>query len=65
MIKILEGATIVAFITAPIIAYLNLRAMRSEEVPITHRPSQKMIIFCYTGLVAMISFSIFYLVDLL
>ncbi len=65
MIKILEGATIVAFITAPIIAYLNLRAMRGEEVPITHRPSQKMIIFCYTGLVAMISFSIFYLVDLL
>ena len=65
MIKILEGATIVAFITAPIIAYLNLQAMRSEEVPITHRPSQKMINFCYTGLVAMISFSIFYLVDLL
>lgn len=43
MIKILTYATIVAFITAPIIAILNLRAIKSDLIPASHQPPQWLI----------------------
>ncbi len=65
MIKILEGATIVAFVTSPIIAFLNLRAIQSEAVQSSHRPARPLIMLAYVGLAAMSAFSLYYLWDLL
>lgn len=65
MIKILEGATIVAFVTSPIIAFLNLRAIQSDAVQISHRPAKSLIILAYIGLAAMSIFSLYYLWNLL
>ncbi|MEZ5038486.1 MAG: hypothetical protein R2828_01280 [Saprospiraceae bacterium] len=64
MLKVLEMATITAFLTAPIIAVLNLRAIQSDAVPVTHRPSKLMLGLAYLGLVAMLAFSVYYLLDL-
>ena len=64
MIKILEFATIVAFLGAPIVAFLNLRAVRSPEVPVAHRPTKWMYYLAYLGLVAMMLFSCYYLINL-
>ena len=61
MIKILEFATIISFITAPIIGFLNLKAMTSDEIPEEYFPKLKMVYLAYVGLVANILFALFYL----
>lgn len=65
MIQLLEIATIMAFLLSPIIGFLNLRAIQSEAVPISHRPSKTLLILAYIGLLALILFSVYYLFDLL
>lgn len=64
MIQILTMATSVAFITAPIIAFLNLKSIQSADIPASHRPPQSLIILAYIGLVAMLAFAAYYLFDL-
>lgn len=60
MIKILEFATILGFLTSPIIAYLNLRAITSDEVPEAMRPKPWLIYLAYVGLVAIGIFALLY-----
>ncbi len=62
MIKMIELATITAFITAPVIAALNLRTIQSKEVPKSHQPSKSMVWFSYLGIFLMLAFSTYYLI---
>ncbi|MBX2874711.1 MAG: hypothetical protein KTR30_21490 [Saprospiraceae bacterium] len=64
MIKILEWATVISFITAPIIGFLNLRAMQGKDIPHSHRPPTWMVLLAYVGLVAMVGFAAYYLLSL-
>ncbi len=64
MIKILEFATIVGFTTSPIIAFLNINAIKSKDIPEAYRPSALMIGLAYLGLVASLLFSMYYLLTL-
>lgn len=64
MIKILEWATVTSFITAPIIGFLNLRAIQGVDVPDSHRPPSWMIVLAYIGLIAMIGFAAYYILSL-
>lgn len=64
MIKILEWATVTSFLTAPIIGFLNLRAIQGEDIPGSHRPPKWMILLAYVGLMAMIGFAGYYLSSL-
>lgn len=64
MLAMLDFSTVIAFLLAPIIAVLNLRAITSKEVSLKYRPSKYMLIFSYIGLVFMLGFSIFYLSSL-
>ena len=61
MVKILEFATIIGFLTAPIIAFLNIRAITSDAIPVAYRPSKAMIGLAYLGLVASLLFAFYYL----
>lgn len=65
MIQILEVATIMSFLTAPIIAVLNLRAITSNLIPKSHRPPKWMLLLAYVGLVFMVVFSVYFLYDML
>jgi uncharacterized membrane protein len=65
MIRILEAATICIFALAPIIAFLNLRLIKSSVIPITHRPNKFMFILAYIGLISGIVFTLFYLYTLI
>ena len=65
MIKILEVATIFSFLAAPIVAFLNLRAIQGKDIPSSHHPSKGLLILAYLGLLLMIVFSIYYLQNLL
>ena len=64
MVKIIEYATILGFVTAPIIAFLNLRAIQSLSVPKAYRPSSILVILTYIGLVAITLFTLYYLYTL-
>lgn len=63
MIKVLEVATIISFLVAPIIAVMNLRAIQSEIIPSSHRAPKWMLVLSYIGLLAMAGFAIYYIVD--
>lgn len=45
-----DFATIVSFMTAPILGYLNLRAVTGADVPPQHRPGRAMLLLSWTGL---------------
>ena len=64
MIAILEAATTLSFLTAPLIAFLNLRAIQSKEVPDSHRAPQWLMMLAYIGLAAMTGFGIYYVIQL-
>ena len=64
MIKILEYATILSFLTSPIIAFFNLRAITSDDISVPFYPSKKLIYLAYLGLVANVLFAVFYVFSL-
>jgi Mn2+/Fe2+ NRAMP family transporter len=64
-IQMLEFSTIVVFMLAPVISYLNLRVILSKEVPKSHHPHRYLLLLAYVGLTAMILFSGYYFIDLL
>jgi Mn2+/Fe2+ NRAMP family transporter len=47
----IDFATIVSFLTAPALGYLNLRAVTSDTVPDEHRPGAAMRAWSWVGLV--------------
>lgn len=62
--SMVDFATIVSFLTAPALGYLNLRAVTAPEVPVEHRPGLAMRMLSYVGLVLMGGTGIVYLVYL-
>lgn len=64
MLQLLQYVTILSFLLSPIIAFLNLKAIQSSSIPISHRPSSLMFGLAYLGLFALIGFSIYYLIEL-
>ena len=51
LIALVQIATIISFLTAPALAFLNHRAMFGDEVPLEHRPSRRMRRFSIAGIV--------------
>lgn len=49
--SMVDFATTVSFLTAPILGWLNLRAVTSPDVPAEHRPSVALLILSWTGLI--------------
>ncbi|NKB36578.1 MAG: divalent metal cation transporter [Gammaproteobacteria bacterium] len=56
----IDFATSVAFVTAPLLATFNHRAMYSDEVPPDQRPGKIMQIWSLAGIVVMFSVAVFY-----
>ncbi len=57
-----DFATIVSFVTAPALGYLNLRAVQSSSVPHEHRPSGAMVWWSWIGLILLGGTALVYLV---
>jgi Mn2+/Fe2+ NRAMP family transporter len=55
-------ATTLSFITAPVLAYLNLRVVTHSHLPATSRPEGWLRIWAWIGLVFLTCFTIFYLI---
>ncbi|WP_446051397.1 NRAMP family divalent metal transporter [Zobellia laminariae] len=53
-------ATFVSFVVAPIVGYMNLKNVMSEEIPIADRPKKPLQILTYSGILFLSLFSIYY-----
>ena len=62
MTTTIDFATIMSFLTAPILGYLNLRAVSSNDVPKEHQPGPAMRILAYSGLLFMSGIAATYIV---
>lgn len=60
-----DFATTVAFLTAPVLGYLNLKAVTSSDVPVEHRPGKGMLALSWIGLVLLGGTGIAYLGSLI
>lgn len=60
-----DFATIVSFLTGPILGYLNLRVVTAPNVPAEHRPGPALMFLSYAGLLLLGGTAIVYLVSLL
>ncbi len=58
---LVEIATILSFITAPFYAYLNLKLVNSDHMPVEHRPGKGLILLSIIGLIFLILFAISFL----
>ena len=62
---LVQIATVLSFITAPIYAFLNYRLVVSKEMPKEHQPNKKLRITSVIGIVFLSGFTLFYLFSLL
>ncbi|MDT8363722.1 MAG: Nramp family divalent metal transporter [Nitrosomonas sp.] len=60
--EMIQIATIVAFVAAPVLAVLNTLAMFDNTIPEQYRPGKLMLIWCLLGLAALTGCSVGYLV---
>ena len=56
-----DFATTLAFLTGPLLGYLNLRAVTSDEMPPQHRPGRAMFVVSWIGIVLLGGTGLFYL----
>lgn len=61
MRSIVNTATVISFLVAPIIAYLNFRIVTSDQMPKESQPGTFLRVLSYLGLVYLVGFSILYL----
>jgi Mn2+/Fe2+ NRAMP family transporter len=58
---LVDLATSLSFITAPVLGYLNLKAITAKQVPAEFRPSKGMLFLSWIGLVVLSGFALYYL----
>jgi len=61
MRALVDVVTVLAFLTAPLVAVLNFRAVRSEKMPEEHRPGRVMSLLSWAGIVFLSGFSLFWI----
>ena len=61
---LVDFATIVSFLTAPLLGYLNLRAVRAPEVAPQYRPTTRMVALSWVGLILLGGTAVVYLASL-
>jgi Mn2+/Fe2+ NRAMP family transporter len=54
-------ATTLSFITAPLLAYMNFRVVTHSHVPLDYRPGRAMRLYAWTGIVFLSAFALFYM----
>ncbi len=63
--QMVDFVTIVAFLTAPILGFLNLKVITSSAVPKEYQPGKAMLIYSYFGLAALGAVAVVFLVSLI
>ncbi|MEN8137247.1 MAG: divalent metal cation transporter [Bacteroidota bacterium] len=61
MKQMVDLATTLSFLTAPVLAYLNLKIVRSKSFPVKYKPKRTMFVLSLIGISIMIALSLVYL----
>jgi len=61
LVSLVDFATTLSFLTAPLLAVLNHRVIRADEVPAEHRPGPAMTAFSWASIVFCSVFALYYL----
>ena len=62
--QLVQIATVLSFITAPLYAFLNYRLVLSKQMPEEYRPKTKLKLLSLIGLLFLSGFTLFYLLSL-
>ena len=62
--QLVQIATVLSFVTAPLYAYLNFRLILSKQMPKKYQPSQGLKILSVISLLFLSSFTIIYLLSI-
>ena len=63
--QMVDFVTIVAFLTGPVLGFLNLKVITSARVPPEFRPGTAMLIYSYAGLAGLGSLAVIFLISLI
>ncbi len=58
---LVDLATTISFLTAPVLAWLNMRSLNHKNFPEEHRPTRKVRQLSYVGMVFLIAFSAYFI----
>ena len=61
MRTLVDVATVLAFLTAPLVATLNFRVVSADHVPVAHRPGPAMSALSWAGIVFLAGFGLFWI----
>lgn len=62
MRALIDVVTVLAFLAAPLVAWLNFAAVRNEVVPVECRPGRGLTALSWTGMVFLVGFSVVWVV---
>ena len=62
--QLVQIATVLSFITAPLYAFLNFRLVLSKQMPREHQPKKGLKVLSIVGLLVLTGFTLFYLFSL-
>jgi Mn2+/Fe2+ NRAMP family transporter len=65
MTVMIDFATVISFLAAPVFAILNYRVVKGNEIPESYRPKNFLNILSIMGIIFFISFSLIYIYSLL
>lgn len=63
MMQLIIIATIISFLTTPIIAFLNLKLISNKNFPSKYKPSKNFIYYSYFNLIILLIITIFFLIN--
>ena len=63
--QMVDFVTIVAFLTGPVLGFLNLKVITSAAVPPEYRPGKAMLLYSYAGLAGLGSLAVIFLISLI
>jgi Mn2+/Fe2+ NRAMP family transporter len=58
--RLVDVATVLSFLTAPVLAWLNHRAILGAEVPAEYRPRGAMVAYSWAGIVFSLAFALWF-----
>lgn len=62
MKTLIDFATTIAFLAAPIFAYINLRTVTGAHMPAKDRPGKGLYVFSWLGIIFLVGFSILFII---
>jgi len=61
LLALVDVATVLSFLTAPFLAWLNHRVISAAEVPREHRPGAAMVAYSWSGILFSATFALYFL----